>query len=251
MSSHGSNRKVSFTDRIEETLIAIILGLMVMITFVNVIIRYVFNADYFQTITIALGLPTNLLWSVEVTSILFAWLILLGVSYCVKITAHLGVDVVINLVSPKKKHLMAIFACTACIFYAFLLLKGGWDFWANFANLPQTTGRWFPTGFQEKFLAKGWFESHDVVIPDMLQFLSGWFNNGEPYEKIPRLLPYFILPLGMGLLLFRFCQVGLLILQGKRDMLIVSHEVEDAVEQAAVTVAAEEAKLKNEKGRGN
>jgi C4-dicarboxylate transporter DctQ subunit len=27
--------------------------------------------------------------------------------------------------------------------------EGRWDYWAPFANLPPTTGRWFPTGFEE------------------------------------------------------------------------------------------------------
>ena len=252
MSTHGSKRKVSFTDTFEETLIAVILGLMTLITFVNVVIRYVFNAEYFKPITIALGLPTNLLWSVEVTLILFAWLVLLGVSYCVKITAHLGVDVIVNMVTPKVKRAMTIVACLACIFYAFLLLKGGWDYWANFANLPQTTGRWFPTGFQEKFLAKGWYETSDVTMLPIFNFLSDWFNGGEPYEKMPRLVPYLVLPIGMALLLFRFCQASLSVLRGERDMLIVSHEVdEEAVEEAAATIAAQEAKLNNAKGSGD
>src|SRR5680860_708785 len=249
MSSHGSRRKVSFTDKIEETLIAVILGLMTLITFANVVVRYVFNTEIFAPVTVALGLPTNLLWALEVTLILFAWLVLLGVSYCVKITAHLGVDAIINMVSPKMKHLMAIIASAACIFYAFLLLKGGWDYWANYANLPQTTGRWFPTGFEEKFLGKSWYETNDIGMLPMFQFIADWFNNGEPYEKMPRLIPYTVLPLGMGLLLFRFCQVGLSVLQGKRDMIIVSHEVdEEAVAKAAATIAAEEARLKTSKG---
>lgn len=113
MSDAGHHRQRTFTDKIEETLIAIILGLMTIITFVNVIARYGFNE--------------NILWALEVTSILFAWLILLGVSYCVKITAHLGVDAVINLVSAPVRKTLTLIAVVLCILYALLLLKGGWD----------------------------------------------------------------------------------------------------------------------------
>ena len=49
-----------------------------MITFANVIARYAFNA--------------NILWALELTVFLFAWLVLLGASYAVKKGAHLGVD---------------------------------------------------------------------------------------------------------------------------------------------------------------
>ncbi|MGM0586713.1 MAG: TRAP transporter small permease, partial [Pseudomonadota bacterium] len=65
-------------NAVEETLIAAILGIMTLVTFANVVARYVFNS--------------NILWALETTSFLFAWLVLLGASYCVKITAHLGVD---------------------------------------------------------------------------------------------------------------------------------------------------------------
>jgi len=70
----------SFIDEIEETAIAVILGLMTLITFANVIARYVFNS--------------NILWALELTVFLFAWMVLLGVSYAVKRNAHLGVDAV-------------------------------------------------------------------------------------------------------------------------------------------------------------
>ncbi len=52
------------------------------------------------------------------------------------------------------------------------------------------------------------------------------FNEGEEYEKIPRLLPYFVLPVSMALMLFRFFQAALSLWNGKTDRLIESHEVE-------------------------
>lgn len=212
-----------FLDRIEETLIGTVLGLMTLLTFANVIARYGFNS--------------NILWAVEVTSILFAWLVLLGASYCVKINAHLGVDAVLNLMAAKPRKALTVFAALLCIIYSIFLLKGGWDFWANFANLPGTTGRWLPTGFENDFLAKGWYETEDVVMPQSLQFMSDIFNEGERYEKMPRLIPYFMLPFGFALLLFRFTQALLMVIRGERETLIVSHEAEDAVSDAAAKLA--------------
>ena len=204
-------------NEIEETAIAILLGLMTLITFVNVVLRYGFN--------------TGLIWGLEATTFLFAWLVLFGISHAVKVTAHLGVDALINLFSPRLRRWVTIFAAAVCVAYAGLLMKGAWDYWANFANLPQTTGRWFPTGLEEmrRTSYRGWYEVIDISFPEWLRWIQPIMNDGDDYEKIPRFIPYFILPFGMALLLFRFTQVFVRLLSGKEVSLIVSHEVEDAV----------------------
>jgi len=206
-----------WTNEIEETAIAILLGLMTLITFANVVLRYGFN--------------TGLIWGLEATTFLFAWLVLFGISYAVKVTAHLGVDAVINLLSPKLRRWVAIVAAAVCVAYAALLMKGAWDYWANFANLPQTTGRWFPTGFEEmrRTSYRGWYEVIDIAFPEWLRWIQPMMNDGDNYEKIPRFIPYFILPFGMALLLFRFIQVFVRLLGGQEASLIVSHEVEEAI----------------------
>lgn len=186
-------------DGIEETFIAIIMALMTVITFANVIARYVFNS--------------NILWALELTVYLFAWLILIGASYCVKKSAHLGVDVVINMLSPAMRRIMALLAVAACLAFSFLLLKASWDYWYPFAT------------------KRAFLESNDVPMPDFLQFLSTWLNEGERYEKIPRFIPYFALPFGVALLTFRYLQVAWHIATGRQDRLIASHEAEEAIEQ--------------------
>ncbi|MCI4660241.1 MAG: TRAP transporter small permease [Neomegalonema sp.] len=228
MSAHSATARRSVTDTFEETLIAIMLGLMTLITFANVIARYIFN--------------DNILWALEATVFLFAWMVLLGASYDVKIVAHLGVDVVAAAMPAPIRKALGLIAVALCIAYAFLLFKGGWDYWANFAGLPQTTGRWFPTGFEEKFLSKTWYEVQDIDMPLFMQFLADWMNEGEAYEKMPRFIPYFILPIGMGLLLWRFIQAALRLLRGDLEMVIASHEAEDAIEDAAARANAGEAR---------
>ena len=110
-------------------------------------------------------------------------------------------------------------------------MKGAWDYWANFANLPQTTGRWFPSGFEEmrRTSYRGWYEVIDIAFPEWLRWIQPIMNDGDDYEKIPRFIPYAILPFGMALLLFRFTQVFVRLLRGQEASLIVSHEVDDAV----------------------
>jgi len=204
-------------DRIEETLIAVLLGLMTMLTFANVVARYGFNS--------------NILWALELTVFMFGWLVLLGASYAVKKNAHLGVDAILNIVPEPVARVLALISVAVCIAFSFLLLKGAWDYWANFANLPGTEGRWFPLGFEEKFRGKGWYEVNDIPLPAMLGWMEGVFNEGNEYEKVPRLLPYAVMPLSMALLLLRFCQAAWALWTGKIDRIVASHEVEDEIEE--------------------
>jgi C4-dicarboxylate transporter DctQ subunit len=202
-------------NEIEETAIALILGLMTLLTFVNVVLRY--------------GFQTGLSWGLEATVFLFAWLVLFGVSYAVKVTAHLGVDAVINLFSPATRKVLALFASAVCLLYAMMVLKGAWDYWAPFAGLDATSGRWFPTGFTPT-RDQAWYEVLELPMPEFLRWIEPIMNEGETYEKLPRFIPYFILPFGMALLLFRFIQATLRIWRGQATSLIVSHEAEDEVE---------------------
>ncbi|MCP4207485.1 MAG: TRAP transporter small permease [Shimia sp.] len=204
---------VSLMDQIEEKLIALILGLMTALTFANVIARYAFNS--------------NILWALEMTVFLFAWLVLLGAAYAVKKGTHLGVDLVVNMLDRGARRLMALVAVGVCVAFAFLMMKGSWDYWANFANLPATEGRWFPLGFEDNFREKGWYETNDTPMPAILAWMKDVFNEGEAYEKIPRFLPYFVLPLSGALILLRFVQSTIAIFNGTMDRLVASHEVED------------------------
>ena len=215
-------------DRIEENLIAVLLGIMTLLTFANVIARYVFNS--------------NIFWALELTVFLFAWLVLLGASYAVKKTAHLGVDAIVNTMGPSKRRVAALIVAAACILYAFLLLKGSWDYWAPYANLPPTDGRWFPTGFVDKFRGAGWYETQDIPVPFSMRWLEDVFNDGDAYEKMPKVVPYLVMPLSMALLLYRFVQAGIAVWKGEIDMMIVSHEAEDDVEAAGAAMAASEEK---------
>ena len=208
----------SLTDRIEETVIATLLGLMTMITFANVVARYLFNS--------------NILWALEVTVFMFGWLVLLGASYAVKKHAHLGVDAILNIVSPPVRRVMALFSVACCLVFSLLLLKGAYDYWSVFAELPPTTGRWFPTGFDWEARGQGWYEVQDIPMIAPLTFLEDLINQGESYEKIPKAIPYVVLPVSMLLLTIRFVQAAIAIWQGRADRLVASHEVEEELGNA-------------------
>ncbi|QLK44462.1 TRAP transporter small permease [Vibrio owensii] len=186
------------TDAIEETLIAFFLGAMTLLTFANVIFRYVFN--------------DNILWALELTVFMFAWMVLVGASYGVKKHFHIGVDVIINMVSEPKRKILALLAAAGCLAFSILLLVGSWNYWYPFVT------------------ERAWYETDDIPMPEMFQFLADWLNEGERYEKLPRFIPYFALPLGMALLTFRFVQITWQIATGKLDRLIAGHEVEEELE---------------------
>jgi C4-dicarboxylate transporter DctQ subunit len=199
MKLDSKNRLGRVVDEIEETCIALCLGLMTLITFSNVIARYIFNS--------------NILWALELTVFLFAWLVLMGASYAVKKQVHIGVDVVINAVSPGKRKVLALLSVTACLAFSILLLIGAWNYWFAFIT------------------ERAWLETEDIPMPEMLRFLEGWLNEGEAYDKIPRFIPYLALPLGIALMTIRFLQMGYKIITGEVDKIIASHEVEDELAQ--------------------
>lgn len=181
-------------NRIEEFSIATCLGLMTLITFSNVVARYIFNS--------------NILWAMELSLFLFAWLVLMGASYAVKTHIHIGVDAVVNRLSPTKKKFVTMLALLACLAFSIMLLIGAWQYWLPFAG------------------ERAWLETDDIPMPAILNFMSCWLNECEPYEKLPRMIPYFALPLGTLLLTIRFIQVGWKLLHGDVELLISSHDVE-------------------------
>ena len=60
----GASR--SALHRFEESLIALILGVMTVLTFIQVVLRYGFNSGF--------------IWALEADFYLFAWMVLLGIS---------------------------------------------------------------------------------------------------------------------------------------------------------------------------
>ena len=210
--------KAGLTDQVEETVIAVLLGVMTLTTFANVVARYVFNS--------------NILWALELTVYLFGWLVLLGASYAVKKNAHLGVDAIIELLPRPARRVLALVAVGACIVFALLLVKGSYDYWAPFADLPPTTGRWIPTGFDEGARSMSFYESQDIPMIEAFGFLEGLINYGEPYEKLPKVIPYTVLPIASLLLLLRFCQTAIAIWRGDVDRIVASHEIEETGDEA-------------------
>ncbi len=217
MAGHATG-KTGMIDQIEETIIALLLGLMTLLTFANVVARFAFNS--------------NILWALELTVFMFAWLVLLGASYAVKKHSHLGVDAIVNILAPRARRVLALITVGACLVFSLLMLKGAYDYWAVFADLPPTSGRWFPTGLDMKARSQSFYEVQDVPMIGILRFLEGLINYGEAYEKLPKVVPYLVMPVSMLLLVLRFGQAAVAVWKGDVDRLVASHEVEDELEEA-------------------
>jgi C4-dicarboxylate transporter DctQ subunit len=108
-------------DRLEEGAIAFLLALMTVITFAQVIARYVFNYSF--------------VWALELVTFLFAWLIFLGMSYGVRVGSHIGVDALVKLLSPRPARVVGTIATLCCIAYALIVLYGGFIYMSKMREL--------------------------------------------------------------------------------------------------------------------
>lgn len=100
--------------RLEEGAIALILGTMTVLTFVQVVLRYVFNS----------GLD----WQLESNYYFFAWMVMIGISYCVRVRAHIGVDAAVRLLSPGPRRAVGIFVLLLALLYTVLMMVGSFDY---------------------------------------------------------------------------------------------------------------------------
>jgi C4-dicarboxylate transporter DctQ subunit len=153
-------------ERLEEGLIGVLLAGMTLLAFAQVVARYAFNYSF--------------VWALEFITVLFAWLIFLGMSYGVRVGAHIGVEVLVRTLGPRQARIAAAIAALACLAYALILLVGS-------------------VVYVDRMIDLG-IDMQDMPIP----------------QWIPRL----VLPLGFVLLALRFGQVLYRVLAGKQDRLL-------------------------------
>jgi C4-dicarboxylate transporter DctQ subunit len=173
-------------NAIEEGVIALLFAGMTLVTFSQVVARYVFN--------------TGAVWALELTVYLFAWLVLFGMSYGVKVHAHLGVDAFVRLFGDGTRRVLGLGAVAAGLIYATILFLGSWEY----------VGKLYKIGI----------EAEDLPIPQ-------W-------------VPMAILPIGVALLFFRLAQVGWRILRHEQSGLLLGDEAADAIRQHLEAMTAED-----------
>lgn len=161
--------------RLEEGLIAFLLAAMTAITFGQVVARYVFNYSF--------------TWALELTTVLFAWLIFLGIPYGVRMGSHIGVDALVKSLGPRAARVTASVAAACCIAYAVILFIGSWSYVTKMYVV-------------------------DIMMEDL---------------PVPQWLPRSILVVGFGLLLLRFGELFYRVASGRDKGIKLSDEAADAL----------------------
>lgn len=137
----------------EEAIISLLLAAMTLVTFSQVVARSFFNS--------------GVVWALELTTYLFAWMVLFGVSYGVRVGAHIGVYTFVGLLPKLWQRVVSVIAILACLGYCVLVFIGSWDYISIMYDLG--------------------IEAEDLPIQQWVVYL--------------------IIPIGMILLFIRFCEV--------------------------------------------
>ncbi|MCP5372922.1 MAG: TRAP transporter small permease [Hyphomicrobiales bacterium] len=96
----------------EEGFLAFLLAAMTLLTFIQVVLRYVFSA--------------GMIWALEMTTFLFAWLVIMGIGYGIRVHSHIGVDAFVKLFPTPIQRLFALAAVAAGLVYCGMMAWGGW-----------------------------------------------------------------------------------------------------------------------------
>jgi C4-dicarboxylate transporter DctQ subunit len=192
----------NWVTRFEEGVLAFLLAAMTIVSFTQVVARYGFNSGWTGAL--------------EFTRILFAWLILFGMSYGVKIGSHLGVDAVVRLFPKPLFRAAAVFGALCGVVYALTLL---WSEWLHVFGVSTRGGA-----------IDYWMKMYKIGIGlDDLRYPDVIIETFGTQERVQRWIAYLILPIGLALFLFRCIQAVWQIITGEREMMIAAHEAEDLV----------------------
>ena len=97
-------------DRAEESLAAVLLAAITLLTFTQVVLRYVFD--------------TGLIWALEATTYLFGWLVLIGMSIGVRTNSHIAVDLVLSSLRGRLRTAVVLIGIALSLGYTLLMLYG-------------------------------------------------------------------------------------------------------------------------------
>ncbi|WP_081963950.1 TRAP transporter small permease [Hoeflea sp. BAL378] len=198
----AERRNPDSVTRFEENVLAVILALITFVSFFQVVARYGFNSGWTGAL--------------EFTRLLFAWMILFGMSYGLKQGMHLGVDAVVRLLPKPAFKALAIFGALCAFLYAAILIESAW---LGILGADTSGGAMV---YWSKMYQIG-IGLDDLRYPEWMQDSLGL------QERVQRWIAYVILPIGLGLFGFRALQAAVAIWRGDRELIIAGHEAEDLV----------------------
>ncbi len=97
-------------NKAEESIISLLLVSMTLLVFVEVVMRFGFGSGF--------------LWAQELTLYLSAWFVLFGVSYGLKVGAHIGVDAFIKTLPALGQRILSGLAVILSLIYCGLFIYG-------------------------------------------------------------------------------------------------------------------------------
>jgi C4-dicarboxylate transporter, DctQ subunit len=162
-------------DRLEEWIMSLMLLAMTGLAFMQVVRRYIFN--------------TNFSWNLELTTVCFAFMIFVGISYGVRVGSHIGVDALVRVMPPSLQRASGILVVLLCLVYVGFVLVGATEY----------VGKMKDVG---------------IEFDDM------------PIERWQVLI---IMPIGYVMVAFRFLQILWNLITGKTSSLHLADEVADAM----------------------
>ena len=162
-------------DRLEEWIISLMLLAMTGLTFLQVVMRYVFNSGF--------------TWALELTTVFFAVMIFVGVSYGVRVGSHIGVDALVKLLPAGKRKAVALLAVALSLVYVGFILTGSMQYVLKMKDVG-------------------------IELEDM---------------SIERWQVLAVMPLGMALTGFRFLQIFYDLITGRADSLRLADEAAEAM----------------------
>ena len=143
-----------------------LMAAMTLLSFTQVVARYVINYRF--------------VWALEVVGVMIAWLIFIGMSYGVRVGAHIGIDAVVRTLGERAARIVGMVSVALCIAYAGIVLWGG-------------------TQYVLKMHEVG-IEMEDLPVQ----------------QWVPRL----VLPIGFALLLLRFLQALWMLARGEKPAVL-------------------------------
>lgn len=197
-------RAPQMVDRIEENILIGLMGLITLVSFAQVVARYMFNTGWSAAL--------------EFTTLCFSWLILFGMAYGIKKGTHLGVDIAFQRLAAGPARWLGIFGAAMGLLYGLLLLDASW------MQLLGVQTRSGAIDYWHKMWRVG-IGSEELRWP---QFVQDWFSTKD---RVQRWIVLAILPLSLALLCLRSLQAMAAIYRGQRQRVIAGHEAEELVEQ--------------------
>ena len=100
-------------DRLEEILIATLMGLATFIIFLAVMHRYLIGVPLLYPLLF----PIHMSWAQELCIYMFVWVAKFGAAYGVRTGIHVGIDVVVNLLNPPWRRTIVLFGLFCGAFF--------------------------------------------------------------------------------------------------------------------------------------